>query len=73
MGFMAFINPALTVLAWTVWGLAVFLVVNAVLTSTFQQMSKAYFSHKLAFFRELHKQSQEDAQEASSLLWEQMK
>jgi len=73
MGFIAFITPAVTVLAWTVWGLAVFLVVNAVLVSSFRQASRAYFEYKLAFFQALHKQSQEDADEVSALLWEKMK
>jgi len=73
MGFIAFITPALTVLAWTIWGLAVFLVVNAVVVSSFQQGCRAYFKHKLAFFQALHKQSQEDADEISSRIWEEMK
>lgn len=73
MGFIAFVTPALTVLAWTVWGLFVFFVVNAVLVSTFQQMSRAYHEHKLAFYKALHRQSQEDADEMSALLWEKMK
>jgi hypothetical protein len=72
MGFIAFIAPAVTVLLWTIWGLAVFLVVNAVLISTFQQGCRAYFKHKLGFFQALHKQSQEDADEISSQFWQKM-
>jgi hypothetical protein len=73
MGFIAFITPAVQVLAWTIWGLLVFIVVNAVLVSSFQQGCRAYFKHKLGFFQALHKQSQEDADEVSALLWEKMK
>ncbi len=68
MGFITFITPAVQVLAWTVWGLAVFIVVNAVVVSSFRQACKAYHEYKLAMYRELHKQSQEDADEVSSLL-----
>jgi len=73
MGFIAFITPAVTVLAWTVWGLAVFIVVNAVVVSSFRQACKAYFGDKLGFYQELHRQSQQDADEMSALLWEKMK
>jgi len=69
MGFIAFITPAVQVLAWTVWGLAVFIVVNAVLVSSFRQGCRVYFEHKLGFFQALHKQSQEDADEISEMLW----
>jgi len=68
VGFIAFITPAVTVLAWTVWGLAVFIVVNGVLVQSFRQACKAYYEYKLAMYRELHRQSQEDADEVSSLL-----
>jgi hypothetical protein len=73
MGFIAFISPALTVLAWTVWGLLVLHAVMAVLVDGFKQMCKAYHEYKVAFFKELHKQSQEDADEISSQFWEKMK
>ena len=69
MGFIAFITPAVQVLAWSAWGLAIFIVVNGVLVQSFKQASRAYFEHKLAMYRELHRQSQEDADEVSSLLW----
>ena len=36
VGFITFITPAVTVLLWTVWGLAVFIVVNAVVVSSFR-------------------------------------
>ncbi len=68
MGFLAFITPAVQVLAWTVWGLAVFIVVNAVVVSSFRQACKAYHEYKLGLYQALHKQSQEDADEVSSLL-----
>jgi len=73
LGFITFITPALTVLLWTIWGLAVFLVVNAVVVSSFRQACKAYFEYKLAMYGALHKQSQEDADEISSQIWETMK
>ena len=73
MGFIAFITPAVTVLAWTVWGLFIFIAVNAVVVSSFRQACKAYFEYKLAMYNALHRQSQEDADEISSLLWEKMK
>ncbi len=69
MNFIAFITPALQVLAWTVWGLAVFMAINGVVVQSFKQACKAYHEYKLAMYRELHKQSQEDADEVSSLLW----
>jgi hypothetical protein len=73
MGFITFISPAITILAWTIWGLVVFIVVNAVVVSSFRQACKAYYEYKLAMYDALHKQSQEDADEVSSLLWEKMK
>jgi len=73
MGFIAFITPAVQVLAWTVWGLAVFIVVNSVLVQSFRQGCRVYFEHKLGFFQALHKQSQQDADEISSQIWETMK
>ena len=69
MGFIAFITPAVQVLTWTVWGLFVFLVVNAVVVSSFRQACKAYHEYKLAMYGALHRQSQEDADELSELIW----
>ena len=66
---MGFITPAVQVLAWTVWGLAVFIIVNAVVVQSFRQACKVYYEYKLAMYRELHRQSQEDADEVNSLLW----
>jgi hypothetical protein len=77
MNFITFISPAITVLAWTIWGLVVFIVVfvvvNAVVVSSFRQACKAYYEYKLAMYDALHKQSQEDADEISSQFWEKMK
>jgi hypothetical protein len=70
MSFIAFISPAITILAWTIWGLVVFIVVNGVVVQSFRQMCKSYFEFKVAMYDALHKQSQEDADEISSLLWE---
>jgi len=73
MGFVAFITPAVQVLAWTVWGLAIFIVVNAVVVQSFRLACKAYHEYKLAFFQALHKQSQEDAEEVRSQIWQEMR
>ena len=69
MGFIAFITPAVQVLAWTVWCVFIFIVVNAVVVQSFRQACKAYHEYKLGLYQALHKQSQEDADEVSSLLW----
>lgn len=70
MGFNAFITSAGEVLFWTGWVLAVFIVVNSIVVSSFKQMCKAYHEYKLAFFEALHKQSQEDADEIRARIWE---
>ena len=69
MGFIAAVNLALMVLAWSIWGFGVLVIVTSVLVSKFKEACKAYYEYKLAMYRELHRQSQEDADEVSSLLW----